>query len=214
MEKYYYKTLCCILMSFQFWHLSFGLTGNKKSQTLPGKSYFERIIKIYGEKHTQMDFKKTTYIALLNKTKKAKGRIFLSNGKMAVHINDEMGTQIIFDGRGLWYLTKSHAGKKKKEKLDLKNNQEQSLVSVLFNSRRFFKVFKFVRTQPKGRRFVFSFVPRERQDMESLLIKVEGEKILQATIKWKTLNNEEEYTFSDIQRRKNIPGKYFNTGSL
>ena len=214
MNSFNYKTLVkkgiagVCFFCFSFGSISPSLA---KRPDVPGKDDFERLIKIYGKRESQMDFKKLSFMGLLNKTKKSKGKIFLSKGKIAINLEEEMKTKIIFDGKNLWYLTRTSLGEKRREKLDFKKTHAQALISVLFNSPQFFKTFKFVSSKPKGRRFEFLFVPKQKShDIEFLKIKVEKERILQAIIRWKSLKNREEYTFSNIQRKKAISSEHFN----
>ena len=163
---------------------------------------FKKVVHRYTQNSgVRMKFEKKTYLKLLKKTKKSKGEIFLSGNSMLLKVEDALNTQILFDRNNLWYITEPKGSKKQVLKMDFSNKENNNtMLSFLFDPDSFFKEFQFISSQSKGRALILEFEPVDKNSQtQSLSVKVEGTLILQAWLKWKNLGNIEEYTFSDIR---------------
>ena len=69
--------------------------------------------------------------------------------------------------------------------------------------------FVLLHLAQRGRAHIMDFKPITNSDIKGMSIKVENQLILKAWVKWKSLNNEEEYEFSDIRFNQSIPLKQF-----
>ncbi len=158
-----------------------------------------------------MNFEKKVYLKLLKKTKFSSGEFFLSKGRIVLKVKDALNTRILFDKNQLWYITSPPKEKEQIVRRDIKNSdQNKLLLSFLFRPDFLFQEFRFVSARSKGRTWILDFEPvRKGSEIKSFSVKVDGKLILKIGIKWDSLGNEEEYTFSDIRFNQNIPARYF-----
>ena len=160
----------------------------------------------------KMNFKKNTHLKILKKIKKSQGQIFMSKGSIALKVKDSLNTRIVSDKKYLWYITAPHGKKKQTVKIDLKNvaGGEKVFLSFLFSSKLLFQKFRFISSRPKGRTWILDFKPIEdSSEIHSFSVKIDGNLILKAWLKWKNLGNEEEYTFSDIRFNQKVLADHF-----
>ena len=169
---------------------------------------FKKIIQKYVQSTgVKMNFEKKTFLKLLNKIKISKGEILISKGSIVLKVEDYLKTRILSDRNHLWYITSPPRERKQIVKINLKNvaDKDKAFLSFLFYPELFFQVFQFVSSRPKGRTWILDFKPvNDDSDIQSFSVKVDGKLILKAWLKWKSLGNEEEYTFSNIRFNQKI----------
>ena len=174
---------------------------------------FKQIIQRYVQNSgVKMNFKKSTYLKLLKKTKVSKGEILMSRGSIALKVEDNLKTRIISDRNYLWYITSPSGEQKQTVKIDLKNiaGKNKAFLSLLFSPELLFQEFHFVSSRPKGRTWILDFKPvKNDSEIQSFSVKVDGRLILKAWLKWKNLGNEEEYTFFNIRFNQKITSENF-----
>lgn len=163
-----------------------------------------------------MHFKKKTYLKLLKKTKKSTGEILISKGAFVLQVKDHLNTQILFDRKNLWHIVSPVGEKKQISQIHLKQaEQNRQMLSILFLPETLFQTFRFVSSRVKGRTWILNFRPIDKHsEVKNLSIKVDGNLILKALLKWKNSGNEEEYVFSNIRFNQSFSNQLFQISSF
>lgn len=189
-----------------FWFLlGIGFLFSADGGTLLNPDLKKIVHKYMQNKGVRMNFKKTTYLKLLKKTKKSAGEVLMSKGSFVLKVADSLNTQILFDGNHLWYIISPPDAKKQIEQINLNTaEQNKHLLSILFSSDLFFQNFRFISSRSKGRTWILDFEPVKSSDIKSFSVKVDGGLILKVWLEWKVSENKEEYTFSNIRFNQNI----------
>lgn len=156
-----------------------------------------------------MEFKKNTYLDLLQKTKNSKGKIFIQKNLFLLQMEDILKTKIFCDGKTLSYTT-AHSKKAITVTLN-KEIKNKTILFILFQPQKLFQQFKIKRVYFKGRAKVEVLKPLDiNSDIDFFSVKTEREKVLKINLQWKNPKNKEEYTFFNIQFNKKILPEVFN----
>ena len=171
---------------------------------------FKRLLQKYqNSSGVTMVFNKQAYFPLLKKSKTSQGEFFLSGQKISLNLKDHLKTQILFDGQKWWHIMSPPGEQKKVSPISPDQN-----ISLLFHPKAFFRGFRFVSQETKGRTQILHFAPKNKQaPLRSLSVQVEQDRILKVWLKWQGSGNEEVFSFSNIRFNQKLSSALFSRPS-
>lgn len=188
--KYIFLVLCFVGGSLSSWAFD--------------KNHFLQVLKNYKQKTTvQMGVNKTVKQPLINRTIRSSGVFYYSRGQWRWDQYQPQKSTTTYDGKNLRHQLYGNNTVHKVQFI------KPSILALLFNPNRFFKRFKYMKKEKKGRTSVYLFAPLKGDDMESLSLQIEKDRILHVSIQWKEGLGEELYEFSSIQFNKPLAKKWF-----
>ena len=178
---------------------------------------FQRTLSILTSYETSrgvtMNVKKRSVLKLLKKEYVSEGKIFLSQGFLALYL--EKGARVVLDIKKgvLWYISGLGTGSEQVVR-QTGPGKKADLLGWVFSREKLVENFRFVSLRQKGRTHVLEFAPLREGDIKTLSLKVEGRLLLEVRIQWKSLGNEERYEFSDIQFNRKMDRRHFQVPGL
>lgn len=171
----------------------------------------------YQSKSVEMSVEKITKIPLLEQERKAKGKLWISAGKLRMELEGAEKSLLVVNKKSLWAVTypppefKDAAIQVIKSDMSTKKGRSKNFVSLLTQGG-FLKFFTATAAQKESDgSVVFFLTPKQEQvDFKRAQLKVseDGKKLLGLNY-WDDRDNETRLDFSDVKFEKNLDQKLF-----
>lgn len=149
----------------------------------------------------QIEVSKDVTMALLEKSKSSRGKLFFAKGRMRMELDDPEKTTVVADGNNLWLATRlpkefgGHWQVSKSNQLSLKKSN--ALMAVLFGNKNLSKDF---RISLSGQRFELTPKRPDEIDLSFLRLKTDPERKQIREIEYAdSLENQTRYRFLKTQ---------------
>lgn len=162
------------------------------------------------------DVKKTTKLALLDKTKSSSGTLALSRGKLALELEGDEKTRVVVDGVHAWVVSfppkefKDAPRQVLKAKIKGQPKEKMGLAALLSGSG-LLEIFKVTERRAEDKKLIFVLAPKKiSSDFKKAVIEtnLKATEINKLTY-WDELDNESLFEFSNTNSEAKPSAKLF-----
>ena len=168
------------------------------------QSILKQALENYHLKTMQIKIEQEIFLSAITTSMKSHGVLDIKGEIFHLQLNGSPSSVMLFDGHFLWY----QADTSEKTVFQFKEHPQMQILTGLFSTTNFFKVFYIKRFQKENQEYIFQLsTKKEIAGLSEIFMKVDT-YILEVRLIWKELNNWQKYKFSKPIYKK-FPDKHF-----